>query len=114
MIRHTILFKVKSNVTQDELNDALSAMKELDNKLVGIFAIHTDECHFHDEKSKDFFMHNMPQGVSHAISIDFFDEKALDNFFNNPIALPAKDRIIKIAENDYDGIVGFDLENTEI
>lgn len=113
MIRHTILFKVKSNVIQDDINDALFSMKEIEAKLDGIFAINTDECHFHDEKSKDFFMHNM-QGVSHAISIDFVDQKALDNFFNNPITVPAKNKVINIAENGYKGIIGFDLENAEI
>lgn len=113
MIRHTILFKVKDNVGQDDINDALFSMKELDDKLGGIFAIHTDECHFHDEKSKDFFMHNM-QGVSHAISIDFVDQKALDNFFNSPITIPAKNKIVNIAESGYQGIIGFDLENAEI
>jgi hypothetical protein len=113
MIRHTILFKVKSNVTQDDINDALFSMNELKNKLNNIFAIHTDECHFHDEKSKDFFMHHM-QGVSHAISIDFVDQNALDNFFANPITVPAKNKIVNIAENGYQGIIGYDLENVEI
>lgn len=58
-------------------------------------------------------MHNM-QGVSHAISIDFVDQKALDNFFNNPITIPAKKKIVNIAENGYQGIIGFDLENADI
>ena len=54
------------------------------------------------------------QGVSHAISIEFFDQKALDNFFNNPITIPAKNKIVSIAENGYQGIIGFDLENVDI
>jgi hypothetical protein len=113
MIRHTILFKVKPDVTQDNINDALFSMQELQKKLSGIFAIHVAECHFHDEKSKEFFMHNM-QGISHAISIDFFDQKSLDNFFNNLITIPAKRKIVNITENCYQEIIGFDLENVDI
>ena len=89
------------------------AIQELGNKLPGIFAIKTDECHFHDEKSRDFFTHSM-RGVSHTISIDFVDQEALDNFFNNPVTYPAKNSIVKITENGYNGIVGFDLENKDI
>lgn len=113
MIRHTILFKVKSNATQDDINDAMSSMKELENKLSGIFAIYMDECCFHDEKSREFFIKNI-QDISHAISIDFVDQNALDNFFHNPVTLTAKNKIVNIALNGYQGIIGFNLENTNI
>lgn len=114
MIRHTILFKVKSNIANDEIQHALFMMEELQHRLSGVFAINTGECQFHDEKSKDFFTHGMLQGVTHAVSIDFFDQDSLDNFFNNPITHPAKETIIRIAENGYNGIIGFDLENKDI
>lgn len=112
MIRHTILFKAKSNVSAKEIDHALAAMRVLGSKLSGISAIIADECHFHDEKSRNFFVQNM-QGMSHAISIDFVDQAALDDFFNNAVTHPAKDGIVKIAENGYNGIIAFDLENLE-
>jgi hypothetical protein len=114
MIRHTILFNVKSNVSTQEIEEALTAMQELGNKLPGIFAINTGECNFHDEKSRIFFAYKMHMGVSHTVSIDFMDENALENFFQSPVTHPAKNAIIKIAVNGYNGIVGFDLENKEI
>jgi hypothetical protein len=110
MIRHTILFKVKSTVSNDEIHHALAAMKSLGNSLTGIFAIYSGECHFHDVKSRIFFSH----AISHAISIDFIDKNALDNFFNNPVTHPAKNEIVKIAEGGYEGLIGFDLENKDI
>lgn len=38
----------------------------------------------------------------------------LKNFFQNPVTHPAKNAIVRIALNGYNGIVGFDLENKEI
>ena len=114
MIRHTIMFNVKSDVSTQEIEAALTAMQELRNKLPGIFAITTGECNFHDEKSRLFFSYKIHMGVSHTVSIDFVDENALEDFFQNPVTHPAKNAIIKIAVNGYNGIVGFDLENKEI
>ena len=73
MIRHTILFKVKQNAVQFEIDEALVAMRQLAQELPGVFAVDAGECQFHDEKSRFFFTYKMLQGVSHAISIDFKD-----------------------------------------
>lgn len=114
MIRHTIMFKVKNNAADREIDDALAAMRELREIMPGIFAVDTGECQFHDEKSKFFFTYEMLHGVTHAISIDFKDENARDDFFHNPVTHPAKDLVVNIAENGYKGIIGFDLENDKI
>lgn len=114
MIRHTILFKIRSNISADTVAEAIDGMRALQSKLPGIFSIIGDECHFHDDKSIAFFTHDIAHGATHCISIDFTDQKALDEFFNNPITHPAKSAIVNITENGYDGIVGFDLENPNI
>lgn len=114
MIRHTILFKAKHEIATSEIDNALAMMRDLKNILPGVFAINIGECQFHDEKSRKFFTYGLAQEVSHAISIDFFDQSMLDNFFSDPITHPAKNEIVKIAENGYSGIIGFDLENKEI
>lgn len=114
MIRHTILFKVKQNAVEFEINEALAAMRQLAQKLPGVFAVNAGECQFHDEKSRFFFTYKMLQGVTHAVAIDFKDENALEDFFENPVTKPAKELVVKIAENGYKGIIGFDLENAEI
>lgn len=114
MIRHTILFKIKQNTAEFEVTEALAAMRELAQKLTGVFAVDVGECQFHDEKSRFFFTYKILQGVTHAVSIDFKDENALEDFFVNPITKRAKDLVVKIAENGYKGIIGFDLENENI
>lgn len=114
MIRHTILFKVKQNALEFEIDEALIAMRTLAQTLPGVFAVDAGECQFHDEKSRFFFTYKMLQGATHAVSIDFKDEDALEDFFINPATKNAKDLVIKIAEGGYKGIIGFDLENKEI
>lgn len=114
MIRHTILFKVKQNADEFDIHQALAAMKDLAPKLAGVFAVDVGECQFHDEKSRFFFTYKMLQGASHCISIDFKGENALEDFFVNPITSHAKDLVVKVAENGYEGIIGFDLENENI
>jgi len=114
MIRHTILFKVKQNAADFEIVEALAAMRELAQVLPAVFAVDVGECQFHDEKSSFFFTYKMLQGVTHAVSIDFKDECAWEDFFVNPLTQTAKDLVVKIAENGYKGIIGFDLENEDI
>ena len=114
MIRHTILFKVKQSADKLEIDEALAAMRELARRLPGVFAVDVGECLFHDEKSRFFFTYKMLQGVTHTVSIDFTDENALEDFFVNPTTKTAKELVVKIAENGYKGIIGFDLKNDEI
>ena len=105
MIRHTILFKVKSGVSIQVIEHMLTEMQALKNKLPGILSMTCGECHFHDEKSTQFFS----DAFSHAISIDFKDQNSLNQFFTDPITHPVKSSIINISEGGYEGIIGFDL-----
>ena len=105
MIRHTILFKMKSTTSAEEIDHAINSMCDLQNKLPGILRIIAGECYFHDDKSTSFFS----EGLSHGISIDFVDQNALDRFFKDSLAHPAKDEIVNIAEGGYEGIIGFDF-----
>lgn len=105
MIQHTILFKVKPYTSQQMIQEAIDHMISLQNKLPGILHIAAGECQFHDEKSKSFF----EEGVSHAISIDFKDQEALNQFFSKLITYPAKNSIVNIVDGGYERIVGFDF-----
>lgn len=114
MIRHTILFKVKQDVSEETINQVINGLCLLTKNLPDVFSAIGGECHFHDEKSIDFFTHDIAHGASHCISIDFTDNNALDSFFENPATYPAKMAIVNITEKGYNGIVAFDLENPAI
>lgn len=104
MIRHTIMFKVKSNT--QAVNKAIVDFLALKEKLPGILSIMGGECHFHEDQVKE----KANQIFTHAISIDFKDEAALDKFFNDPITHPAKGGIVNIVDGSYNGIIGFELK----
>lgn len=105
MIRHTILFKLKSNTTIESVDHAINSMCDLKSKLPGIIRVVAGECYFHDEKSTEFFS----EGISHGISIDFVDQNALDQFFKDSVTHPAKEAVVSVAEGGYKGIIGFDF-----
>jgi uncharacterized protein (DUF1330 family) len=108
MIRHIILFKVNPDVSEHLTESAIKNMCALKDKLPGILEIVGGQCQFHNEKSTHFFS----GAVSHSIIIDFEDKNALNTFFNDPITHPAKNDIVNIAEGEYAGIVGFDLNKS--
>lgn len=114
MIRHNIIFKAKSGVSDEQIAQAINDFCMHDRDLKNVFSMMGGECHMHDEKSTNFFMHDIARGATHCISIDFTNRQALEDFFNNPALLAAKESIVAIAEGGYEGIVAFDLENPSI
>lgn len=103
MIRHTVLFKLRSNVSKQEVERIFTDILGLTNSLAGILSITGGTCYFHDVAE------NESQLFSHGFSIDFQDKKARDAFLNNPITHPVKDNILKIADGGQAGIYGFDF-----
>lgn len=101
MIRHTILFKLKSDVSKKEVEHVFADILDLAEMLPGILSITGGTCYFHEEKKSGIF--------SHGFSIDFADGDARDAFINNPLTHPVKDHIVDIAVGGYEGIVGFDF-----
>jgi Stress responsive A/B Barrel Domain len=88
MIRHTILFKTKSSVSQQAIENACANFLALKNKLPGIMIMMGGECELHEGKGGDIF--------THAFSIDFKNRDALNSFLSDPITHPAKDGIVKL------------------
>lgn len=111
MIRHNIIFKAKPDASDEQVTEAIDGLCMHDRDLRNVFSIMGGKCHMHDEKSTNFFMHDIAHGATHCISIDFINRQALEDFFNNPALLAAKEGIVAVAEGGYEGIVAFDLEN---
>ncbi len=100
MIRHTILFKLKSEVPKREIERVFTDILALTSKLEGVTAITGGTCHFHEAGDQVF---------SHGISIDFDNKTSRDAFIGNPITWPVKEHIVSIAEGGHAGIIGFDF-----
>ncbi len=105
MIKHTVLFKMKADVSQKEIDSIFIELKELTAKLPGANSIVGGKCHFIEDSEEKF-------PVSHGFTIDFTDEKSRDNFMTNPICDDVKNHIIQSVEGGYESLFGFEfIEN---
>jgi hypothetical protein len=106
MIRHTILFKAKPSISEQVITSAIANFLTLKDKLPGVATIIGGKCSFHEAKVAERANHFF----THAFSIDFKDEDALNTFFSDPVTHSAKDDILNIAVGGYEGIIGFELK----
>jgi hypothetical protein len=101
MIRHTILFKLKPDVTKLEVEHVFTDILSLTSQLSGILAITGGTCFFHERKEG--------QPFTHGFSIDFTDQKARDSFLHDSVAHPVKTKIQAVADGGTKGVIGFDF-----
>ena len=101
MIRHTVLFKLKPDVSKQEVENIFTDIIGLTTQLNGILAITGGTCYFYDHK------HGQP--FTHGFSIDFENENARDSFLNDSITHPVKDKIMKVSAGGNNGVIGFDF-----
>lgn len=102
MIRHNVLFKIKPTVNDEQVHLAFQLLFGLQKVLPGFIRMAAGKCRFHI---------NCPTQVErlYGFSIDFKDENAYNTFLNDPITHPAKNALINIIVDGYDGIYGFDV-----
>ena len=89
----------------NEVEKTLFEAQSLKKQLPGIISIAAGKCHFHEQKSEG----KLKTLFTHGFSIDFENQEALDQFFNDPITHPLKDKIVEMSEGGYDAIIGFDF-----
>lgn len=102
MIRHTVLFKAKHDISVHEMACIYAEIHNLKKHLTGIISILCGECDFHEATEIRPF--------SHGFSIDFKDQQALDSFFHDPVTYPVKEMIIKACAGGARGIIGFNFK----
>jgi hypothetical protein len=101
MIRHTVLFKIRSDVPKLEVEYIFRDILSLTSELSGILAITGGTCFFHERKEG--------QPFTHGFSIDFTDQAARDSFLHDSIAHPIKTKIVNVADGGNKGVIGFDF-----
>lgn len=101
MITHNVFFKVKKTVSEEAIDLAFNLLFQIQNQLPGIIRITGGRCRFHEGKGAGYF--------THGFSIDFKDDEAYKDFFENPVTEPAKGCIINITEDGLDGVYGYDV-----
>jgi hypothetical protein len=101
MIRHTVLFKLKPDVSKQEVERIFTDVVGLADHLQGILSITGGTCYFHDHKDS--------QPFTHGFSIDFADQLSRDAFLHDKVTHPVKDSIINVTAGGHKGVIDFDF-----
>lgn len=101
MIRHTVLFEIKPNVSIAEVERAFAVLYDLKPKIPGFLRLAGGPSRLHKgrDTNKRLF----------GFSIDFANEDAYQQFLTDPIADNAKSGLLNVINKEYDGIYGFDM-----
>ena len=101
MIRHVVLFKLKSGTDAQSVAQVFSALKDLQTKIPGIVSISTG----HDNSTE-----GLQRGHTHGFTVDFIDAAARDAYLPHPAHQTVGAMIVGISKGGVDGICVVDWE----
>jgi hypothetical protein len=101
MIRHVVLFKLKSGTDAQSVAQVFSALKGLQTKIPGILSIATG----HDNSPE-----GLQRGHTHGFTVDFTDAAARDAYLPHPAHQAVGAMIVGITEGGVDGICVVDWD----
>ena len=101
MIRHVVLFKLKSGTDAQSVAETFSALKDLQTKIPGILSISTG----HDNSPE-----GLQRGHTHGFTVDFTDAAARDAYLPHPAHQAVGAMIVGITEGGVNGICVVDWE----
>jgi len=101
MIRHNVLFKIKPAVKDEEIHSAFQLLFGLQKVLPGFLRMAAGKCRFFENKGAIERLY--------GFSIDFEDENAYNTFLNDSLTHPAKEALINIIVDGYQGLYRFDV-----
>lgn len=100
MIRHIVLLKARSVVTEAEIAAIFADLAAIKAKLPGVLAIH---CGRSESPEK------IERGFMHGFTVDFVDWAALAAYQDHPDHKRVGAALVAAAEGGIDGILVFDL-----
>jgi Stress responsive A/B Barrel Domain len=101
MIRHTVLLKVRNNVSESEISDVFAALKNLKSEIPGILSIST---------GSDNSPEGLQRGHTHGFTVDFDSAQSRDAYLPHPAHQKVGARIVAICEGGVSGITVVDWE----
>ena len=102
MIRHVVLFKLRSDLPESTPAQIFAALKALQQQMPGIIAIST---------GKDASPEGLQRGHTHGFTVDFTNAAARDAYLPHPAHQKVGGMIVASAEGGIDGITVLDWEN---
>ena len=101
MIRHVVLFKLRSDLPESAPEQIFSSLKALQQQMPGIININT---------GKDASPEGLQRGHTHGFTVDFVDAAARDAYLPHPAHQKLGGMIVASAEGGLDGITVVDWE----
>ena len=99
MIRHVVLFKLKSGIEAKAVEHVFSALKDLVHKIPGIVSISTG----HDNSPE-----GLQRGNTHGFTVEFENAAARDAYLPHPDHKKVGGMIVGITEGGINGITVLD------
>jgi hypothetical protein len=100
MIRHIVLLKARTGVTDDKIFAIFADLAAIKEKLPGVLAVH-----FGRSESPE----KIERGYLHGFTVDFADWAALAAYQDHPDHKRVGAALVAVAEGGIDGILVFDL-----
>jgi hypothetical protein len=101
MIRHTVLLKVRTDVSDQEIADVFTALKNLKSEITGILTI---------SAGKDNSPEGLQRGHTHGFTVDFDSAASRDAYLPHPAHQKVGACIVAICEGGLAGITVVDWE----
>ncbi len=101
MIRHIVLIKFKSEITEERVNELFSELEKVKSQLPGIVSISWGRSESPEK---------MERGFMYGFVVDFSDWDALQDYQNNVDHQILGAKLVEAATGGKDGILCFDYE----
>ena len=101
MIRHIVLFKLRSDLSESMAGQIFTALRALQQQIPGIINIST---------GKDASPEGLQRGHTHGFTVDFTDAAARDAYLPHPAHQKVGGMIVASAEGGLGGITVLDWE----
>lgn len=101
MIRHIVLVKFRTSITQNVIDDLFDALAGLNPLIPGMRGF---------DGGISVSPENLEQGFSHGFCIDFDDEAARDAYLVHPTHKELGAELVGLADGEISGLIVFDLK----
>ncbi|WP_448953626.1 Dabb family protein [Labrys neptuniae] len=100
MIRHLVLTRLRADLTPEETEALLAAIRGMKAEIPGIVAI---------EIGSDNSPEGLARGYSHAFTVDFIDAAARDAYLPHPHHAKVGQALLAATQGGIDGILVLDF-----
>jgi hypothetical protein len=101
MIRHVVLFKLRSDFPESTADEIFAALQALQHQISGIINV---------SSGKDASPEGLQRGNTHGFTVDFKDAAARDAYLPHPAHQKVGAMIVAASEGGVDGITVVDWE----